>query len=201
MPKAVMLSIKPKYCVLIANGKKTIEIRKSRPKIKPPFKCYIYCSKEGNDRNPNKNAWMPDSTGFIWLLNGKVIGEFVCDKIYDCDADSVGLFDKATKAYISGSCLGFSEICTYAKGVLPLYGWHISDLVIYDKPKDLSEFYRWWDGVTDIRPCQNGKKCKHTVYDYSEDCEACAIDFDGTDCPFLKVVRPPQSWCYVEKQA
>ena len=28
--KAVMISIKPKYCELIANGKKTVEVRKSR---------------------------------------------------------------------------------------------------------------------------------------------------------------------------
>ena len=43
--KAVLLSIKPQYCYLIASGKKTIEVRKSEPKLKPPFKCYIYCTK------------------------------------------------------------------------------------------------------------------------------------------------------------
>lgn len=43
--KAVLLSIKPKFCELIASGKKTIEVRKSAPKLKPPFKCFIYCTK------------------------------------------------------------------------------------------------------------------------------------------------------------
>lgn len=182
MPKAVMLSIKPKYCVLIANGKKTIEIRKTRSKLKPPFKCYIYCTKDGNDRNPKKNAWMLDSTGFNWLLNGKVIGEFVCDKIFDCDFDSVGLFDKATKAYVSGSCLGFSEICNYARGALPLYGWHISDLVIYDKPKDLDDFYRF----RKCDACESGYESNACIYD-----DKCIVP--------AQLERAPQSWCYVDE--
>lgn len=43
--KSVMLSIKPKYCELIASGRKTIEVRKTKPKVETPFKCYIYQSK------------------------------------------------------------------------------------------------------------------------------------------------------------
>ncbi len=42
---AVMLSIRPEWCSLIAQGKKTIEVRKNRPKLGTPFKCYIYCTK------------------------------------------------------------------------------------------------------------------------------------------------------------
>ena len=44
MSKAVMLSIRPKWCEKIASGKKTIEVRKTRPKLETPFKCYIYCT-------------------------------------------------------------------------------------------------------------------------------------------------------------
>ena len=43
--KAVLLSIRPKWCCKIANGEKTAEVRRSRPKIDTPFTCYIYCSK------------------------------------------------------------------------------------------------------------------------------------------------------------
>ena len=43
--KSVMLSIQPKYCALISSGAKTVEIRKTKPKSKTPFKCYIYCTK------------------------------------------------------------------------------------------------------------------------------------------------------------
>lgn len=42
--KAVLISIRPKWCELIASGKKTIEVRKTRPKIETPVKCYIYCT-------------------------------------------------------------------------------------------------------------------------------------------------------------
>lgn len=42
----LMLSIKPKWCELIASGRKTIEVRKTRPKLETPFKCYIYCTKD-----------------------------------------------------------------------------------------------------------------------------------------------------------
>lgn len=43
--KSVLISIKPQYCELIASGKKTVEVRKRRPKLQTPFKCYIYCTK------------------------------------------------------------------------------------------------------------------------------------------------------------
>lgn len=47
--KAVLISIQPKWCELIANGEKTIEVRKTKPKLKPPFKCYIYCTLKGSN--------------------------------------------------------------------------------------------------------------------------------------------------------
>ena len=44
--QSVLISIRPQYCELIASGKKTIEVRKTRPKLETPFKCYIYCTKD-----------------------------------------------------------------------------------------------------------------------------------------------------------
>ena len=72
MSKAVLFSIKPEWCALIANGQKTMEIRKTRPKQEPPFKGYIYCSKNG------PLLYLSASRRFG---NGKVIGEFTCDRI------------------------------------------------------------------------------------------------------------------------
>ncbi len=46
--KSVLLSIKPEYCFLIADDIKTIEVRKIKPKLDTPFKCYIYCTKDQN---------------------------------------------------------------------------------------------------------------------------------------------------------
>lgn len=60
MSKAVLISIRPKWCEKIISGEKTIEVRKTRPKMNPPFKCYIYRS-----------------------VQGGVIGEFVCDHIFE----------------------------------------------------------------------------------------------------------------------
>ena len=42
--KAVLISIQPKWGELIASGKKTVEIRKTKPKLETPFKVYIYCT-------------------------------------------------------------------------------------------------------------------------------------------------------------
>lgn len=67
--KSVLISIRPKWCELIASGEKTVEMRKTRPNIQTPFKCYIYCTKR-------KMVTCSEVNG-----NGKVIGEFICDKL------------------------------------------------------------------------------------------------------------------------
>lgn len=77
--KSVLISIQPKWCELIANGKKTIEIRKTMPKIETPFKCYIYCTKKFYKKGDGY---------FQGKYCGKVIGEFVCDKIQNLFSNS-----------------------------------------------------------------------------------------------------------------
>ena len=137
--KSVLISIKPKYCELIAAGKKTIEVRKTRPKIETPFKCYIYMTKSNlvGDRKAYKDR-----------LAGKVIGEFVCDEIYQyttCDAkDGVDISDGEMTRM---SCLTKDEITNYelSPGYFGVFGWHISKLKIYAEPKRLREF--WHCGV------------------------------------------------------
>ena len=99
MSKAVMLSIRPKWCEKIASGEKTIEVRKTRPKIDTPFKCYIYCTIGGQDLNIpiSQERLMRDylETGSMKSLNcplgnGKVIGEFTCDRIYELETKARG---------------------------------------------------------------------------------------------------------------
>lgn len=116
--KSVMISIDPKWCELIASGEKTIEVRKTKPRLETPFKCYIYC------------------TGFKYFYSfggQKVIGEFVCDRIYELAPINHAPDDAEKQA-----CLTREEIVNYIRGCG--YGWHISDLKIYDTPKELSEF-------------------------------------------------------------
>lgn len=90
MSKAVLISIRPKWCQKIISGEKTIEVRKTRPKMNPPFKCYIYCTESGPDLNIpiSQDRLMRDylETGSMKMLNcplgnGKVIGEFICNRV------------------------------------------------------------------------------------------------------------------------
>ena len=179
--KAIMLSIRPQYCKLIANGQKTIEVRKTRPKMDTPFKCYIYCThdkehtlfkdwidppfvvKEYNIMKGKgvKNVFADNRP---WgNANGKVIGEFVCDFIVPMFKDSGGIYSGRVEL----ACLSESDIHRYANGK-QLNGWHISELVIYDKPRELSEFH---------------KPTMPTGLRYEDDA----------------IKRPPESWCYVEE--
>lgn len=139
--KSVLLSVLPQWCELIASGKKTLEIRKNRPKLETPFKCYLYCT-QGKQRFWYSNALMvpyryvDDHSHNLYdePLNGKVIGEFVCDRIdtIECSSDAHNGFSKQ-------SCLSPDDFIKYCNGQ-DLYGWHISALQIYDKPRELSEF-------------------------------------------------------------
>ena len=134
--KAILLSIRPQWCEQIANKKKTIDVRKSKPKLKPPFKCYIYCTEKGKYlyrcRLDKNGLAVPER----W--NGKIIGEFMCDKIsiypYDRTYGFLISEEEFNMTFLTGN-----EFCGYGKGKT-LYGWHISEVKIYEQPKMLSEF-------------------------------------------------------------
>lgn len=192
MSKAVMLSIRPKWCEKIINGDKTIEVRKTRPKLDTPFKCYIYCTIGGRDLNIpiSQERLMRDylETGSMKSLNcplgnGKVIGEFTCDRIYELQTKAHGGSyyvkneDQPTTNFIARqSCLDLKDMHDYLhaqKG----YGWHISDLRIYDAPRELSGFERPYE-------------CNECDAKWATECNACREEG--------KIKRAPQSWCYVE---
>lgn len=195
MSKAVMLSIRPKWCEKIARGEKTIEVRKTRPKMDTPFKCYIYCT----NRRPFlvwgdvfRGDWFTEFTrisGYsraeadkIWgVFNGHIVGEFTCDRIYELSPLNHAPDDVEKQA-----CLTREEIVNYLKGTG--YGWHISDLRIYDAPRELGEFWR---------DCLEYSELSTNCWT----CENVCGDGDETDCNtdgrrYLR--RAPQSWCYVE---
>lgn len=182
--KSVLASFKPKYCELIASGKKTVEIRKTRPKIDVPFKCYMYRT---------KGHWIYKILKWLKLYQGKVIGEFVCDGIYSWGADdfTYGQY-YASDDELNDACLTNEELWNYAKGKT-LYAWHISKLVIYDKPKELSEFNRVcaeWGKSDFTNKC---RKCPEYYVDY-RDCSRECLAYGK-----IRLERPPQSWCYVEE--
>lgn len=197
--KSVLISIHPKWCELIASGRKTIEVRKTRPKIPVPFKCYIYCTKpkmitkyvfKPEDypeyMRPEKTVFckVPDaSSPFCSEVNGngKVIGEFVCDCITGLRADNgIQTYYNGQK----GTCLSDAEIIKYASGK-KVYYWHISDLKIYDEPKELWSFWK-----ADKCPYATESGCTYKYH--------CFRAGQTQRCGET-LTRPPQSWCYVEE--
>ena len=155
--KAVILSIQPKWCKLIASGRKTVAVCKKAPH-EVPFKTYI-----------------------TWERSDKVIGEFICNTEAQFLVESeeeiarlAGLRQKEFIKYFSGKKYGF--------------GLHISDLVIYDKPKEISEF---------------SYPCKKDLPKASEQCKGCKYAFKGTISGEIycdrTILTAPQSWCYCEE--
>lgn len=132
--KSVLISIQPKWCELIVKGEKTVEVRKTKPKLEEPFKVYIYCTKGHfhKDYSDTAKAWKEN-------VLGKVIGEFVCDGILDIYIEVSKPDDLPGYPF---PCTGLTdkEILQYLGNGKAGYGWHISDLVIYGEPKLLSEF-------------------------------------------------------------
>lgn len=189
--KAILLSIRPEWCDLIVRGKKTIEVRKTRPKLETPFKAYIYCTKapqqlitifkDGEETMDGEihhgkpvfvklNKPLPDS---IRGNTQMVIGEFICDDIRRIGPEYC-IVKEDIETAIAGSCLSIKQVKEYAgwgigmkyTDMKDLYSWHISDLKIYDHPRPLSNFTR-----------------RRVI----------KFGYEPVD-----IERPPQSWCYVE---
>lgn len=195
--KSIIASVSPYLCKKIANGDCKILVKKSAPK-EVPFKVYIYCTKEKPCIQKIRFGDIAISHTQISknLYNGKVIGEFVCDKVEmvnaKCSDYGIDLFYHDC---LTNGCLTEREIGKYFnipedKDLRVMKGsgyvWHISDLNIYDKPKELSEFrpickFEGKDAICALF-------CKKWKYDGG-------LFFECT----RKVTRPPQSYMYVEK--
>ena len=138
--KSVLISIQPKWCELIASGKKTVEVRKTKPKLETPFKVYIYCT--ANKQGTKDLLEIHGTDGKIRKANGKVIGEFVCDAIFPMSIKYSNPESKLALKEFPFTCLTDKQIIDYLGNGKEGYGWHILNLIIYDKPKELSEFHK-----------------------------------------------------------
>ena len=185
--KAVLISIQPQWCDLIASGKKTIEVRKTAPKLETPFKVYVYQTK-------HKGKSIVSEALSTVYGGGKVIGEFVCDEIYVRPANVI-YYGKGQEDYLDllkSACMTEREVLDYMGGQFnrDTYFWHISDLKIYDKPKELDNFSKY--KYKPLGGCCQNHNCKNYIYNGYYEPPQCKID----GC-FLK--RAPQSWQYVEE--
>ena len=186
MSKAVLISIHPEWCAKIIIGRKTMELRKSVPKLEVPFKCYIYCTSghpyiSVKGKNLDRDTVRTNTVG---RCNGKVIGEFVCDYILQrCEMANADIAEQQSCVRREDIYFKYSE-----EGKHYIYGWHISSLKIYDAPKKLGEFWR---------DCLEYSELSTNCWS----CENVCGDGDETDCNTngrLYLRRPPQSWCYVD---
>lgn len=194
--KSILMSIKPKWCELIASGKKTIEIRKTAPK-EVPFKAYIYCTRqkvngeilltydkkiEGRNRGFRDNGDIP--------LAGKVIGEFVCDRVFKLkiNSDDYGNYwhEWDDEGDIQDMCLSYEELETYL-GKSVGYGLHISELKIYNEPRDIK---------FKLHKVINGY---HKKDEKNETFNDKIESLKHSNRVELKIIdKAPVSWCYVD---
>ena len=187
--KAVLISIRPKWVEKIVRGEKTLEVRKTRPKLETPFKCYIYCT--GVKRSPlGEYVEVHRKTGgAVDEWQEKVMGEFTCDTILPVTVECSSPADLGEGLEVPETCLTDREILDYLGNGKQGYLWHISGLKLYGEPKELSEFC-----FPPELYCEKGL-CGTCPYDQSPN-EYGEYSFD---CEWKKPVTcPPQSWCYVE---
>ncbi len=208
--KSIITSVSPYLCEKIASGDCKILVKKSAPK-EVPFKGFIYATRPkkyykcGAINTSDELLWLANGKvemgdGFkFWAdgdeyqcLNGRIIGEFICDKVERFTVGSLRSDDIEKLA-----CLSYNEMINYfykpeeldGKTVKQGFAWHISDLKIYDKPKELNEFK--------TPPCEEPDcgGCKYRVVintpeTYEIDCFA----VNGRE-----ITRPPQSYMFVEE--
>ena len=186
--REVLISIQPRWVEKIVSGEKTVEVRKTKPKLETPFKCYIYCTKGRSDC-----LWRWG--GGVWYdtqfpnerpnrLDGKIIGEFVCDRIDEFVNLPLSLFSPI--GTLEQSCLTAEQIREYLNGKNG-YGWHITDLVVYDKPRELREFAKPAKTAYDDEGYLLCDGCEFANWNTEK---VCTKDF----CPDRMITRAPQSW-------
>ena len=171
MAKAVLISIRPEWVEKILAGEKTLEVRKTRPKLETPFKVYIYCTAGNLSYEVNNGMTCNISGGKL------VVGEFVCDKIDCVDIPYPAFMGKLDKHWTEDSCCTYYQLHRYFYHDRA-YFWHISGLKVYERPHKLDEFERPYD-------------CDRCDAKWATECNECHAE--------NKLGRPPQSWCYVEE--
>ncbi len=169
----VMLSIRQEWVNKILDGKKTIEVRKNRPrpKMDGPIKCYIY---ETKGLVKSEDGRYHTGRG-----RGAVVAEFVCSTIDEyvivgCMQGDREYMRRSGDRFIPIDLerlqMSSKDLNEYGAGAR-LYGLHISGLTKYDTPRDVQEFLR-----------------RRLIKEHGVTIEA-----------WQQMKKPPQSWGYVEE--
>ena len=190
--RQILMPIKPEGVEKILSGEKTLEIRKTAPKEwidyikgktdrKPdPTTAFLYCEK-----GRVAVEWW-SGVGFPGVINGWVFAKFALKKVEGCVNPFFpkGSFATPTMTYeyvLEKSCMSAGQLdaCLGGKGKRG-YAWHISDLEVFDEPKELSEFL-----------AKNA--CRDCPHRHSPNRDMCDI------CEGLKpMTHAPNDWRYAE---
>jgi len=181
MKKSVIIAIRPEWVQKIFDGEKTLELRKTMPKLAPPFRCYIYCTKS---RYPHEDFLVtidqPTAerpfTGYYG--GGMVVAEFVCSEISRLDVPFPAYWEEVDQDALKSACLTYGQAHDYLAHRSG-YAWHISELKIYEKPKSVWTFLR--------PPCERESDCNLCPY-WSAKLKNCMKS------PYIH--HPPQDWIY-----
>lgn len=202
--KSILISIRPEWVAKILNGEKTIEVRRTAPKCDLPIDVYIYCTKSdgcvtiGDVPSGKYYPYFPKGHSG---LSGKVVAKFTLNKIenfingmnelereWDGKPDAEYDYFAYEKA-LEKACLTYEEADEYAPD-LSFYAWHISDLVIFDRPKELTDFVK--SGITSYETVKNFASSMGRDYPKKRYIERCK------QYGYL-ITKAPQSWCYCEE--
>ena len=218
----ILASLKPYYYYLIGERKKTIEVRKMALKNLPQDIAFYMSKDEKSFAKIPKEfqekyrkhfgkvglAIVCDKIEDFYCAyvpylkeNNLGYGQFVDNGVYKVNGWHEGIVFERNDRYIETMlnnddlkemCLSAQELFDYIGAGKHLYSWHISDLKIYDKPKELSEFK--------TPPCEKSEKacgnCKWLVKINTPDVYECECYVEEG----RPITRPPQSWQYVEEK-
>lgn len=188
----------------IIAGKQTVKICRTAPKD-TPFKVYMYmiAFKERFPLWEYATSYM-NSKGKIIDGSQKVVGEYLCkQKEVICNVATTdwkllsGDVHERHKRFVIEAGFSEQEIHTYSKGRF-ISCLHFSDLKIYDKPKDLHDFYR--PCVDKYEYCE---ACQYSCVSFPPDEEEYALYHGGRYEYFEFICKniltsPPHGWKYVQ---
>ena len=221
--RQMLTVLSPRECVNLLNGDLSILIRKTCPQQlrgdkpwKPePIDVYVYCTKSNkhecleyaDNPNPNEEGKWVITSGYPYA-NGKVVAKFTLNKVEEISCYPQKPFDRYGTPYRANydllfeSCLEYDELDRYLnKG--NGYAWHIDNLVIFDRPKELSEFrHAHCDNLKNINVVRNFIHDDYVFQYYdNERCKNCkSYDSDANDClkSYKPLTKAPKTFCYVE---
>lgn len=221
----ILVSIKPYYYYLIAEEKKKIEVRKRALKNLPQDIAFYMSKDEKSFAKIPKEfqekyrkhfgkvglAIVCDKIEDFYCAsvpyskeNNLGYGQFVDNGVYKVNGWHEGIVFERNDRYIETMlnnddlkemCLSAQELFDYIGVGKHLYAWHISDLKIYDKPRELSEFTspRVCINYIDL-PAYGHIGCNMCKYSYTINCMIkCRIDGRKP------LTRPPQSYMRVKE--